>query len=69
MIGLTILAALFDFLNALPDNLKSHSVIQDLLGLSTDYLPGFAYGFGWIIPSMIGFTIGFVIWQLRRKKV
>lgn len=68
-IGLTILAALFDFLNALPNNLKSHSVIQDLLGLSTDYLPGFAYGFGWIIPSMIGFTIGFVIWQLRREKV
>lgn len=63
--GLTIVAAFFDFLNALPDPIKENQMIAKLIYFAERYLPGFELGFGWIIPSMIGFLIGVFFWKSK----
>ena len=66
-IGFTVMAAVFDFINALPDDIKAKPFLNEILQLAEVYLPGFEYGFGWIIPSVIGFVIGVIMWQLFEK--
>ena len=58
--GVTMVAAVFDFLKALPDPLKTNIIIGELINFAQSYLPGFEYGFGWIIPAIIGFIIGLI---------
>ncbi|MBU5594077.1 branched-chain amino acid transport system II carrier protein [Amphibacillus sp. MSJ-3] len=65
--GLTIIAALFDFINALPNSIKENVIIAKIINFAGLYLPGFDYGFGWIVPAMIGFIIGLFFWKVREK--
>jgi LIVCS family branched-chain amino acid:cation transporter len=65
--NLTILAAIFDFCNALPKNLKETKVIKTLIDFAHVYLPGFDYGFGWIVPALVGFIIGILVWGIRKR--
>lgn len=65
--GLTIIAACFDFFNALPEIYKETTIINRLIDFAHVYLPGFDYGFGWIIPALVGFVIGNIIWRIRLK--
>lgn len=67
-IGFTLVAAIFDFLNAVPDSVKANSIIQQLLKFAKNFLPAFEYGFGWIIPSLIGLGIGIAIWKYQEKR-
>jgi len=64
---LTIIAAFFDFCNALPEELKKTAIISKIIDLAHMYLPGFDYGFGWIIPALGGFIIGTIIWRTRAE--
>ena len=48
-IGLTVFAALFDFINALPESIKEKGVLSEIIQVATYYLPGFENGFGWIL--------------------
>lgn len=64
---LTIIAAFFDFCNALPTTLKETTIIKEIIDFAHMYLPGFDYGFGWIIPAICGFVIGTIIWRTRTK--
>jgi len=64
---LTIIAAFFDFCNALPTTLKETTIIKGIIDFAHMYLPGFDYGFGWIIPAICGFVIGTIIWRTRAK--
>ena len=64
---LTAFAAFFDFCNALPTTIKETSAISSIINFAKVYLPGFTYGFGWIIPALIGFIIGFILWRLNGK--
>lgn len=61
---LTIIAAFFDLCNALPDNLKETGTVSRIIDFAKMYLPGFEYGFGWILPGLIGFAIGSLIWGI-----
>ncbi|HHU19833.1 MAG TPA: branched-chain amino acid transport system II carrier protein [Bacilli bacterium] len=65
--GLTIIAAIFDFINALPDTVKENVVLTKMINFAKTLFPGFDYGFGWIVPAMIGFIIGLIIWKARQK--
>lgn len=64
-ITLTIIAAFFDFCNALPKAVKDTAIISKLLDFAHKFLPGFDYGFGWILPALGGLLIGIVIWRIR----
>lgn len=59
--GTTMAAAIFDFLNELPGFLKSNKIIEGLINFAKNYLPGFQYGFGWVLFAILGALIGFVI--------
>lgn len=65
--SLTIIAAFFDLCNALPKNLKETPIVNNIINFAHMYLPGFDYGFGWIIPALAGFIIGTIIWRSRVK--
>lgn len=54
----TVIAAFFDFLNALPAPLKDAAAVKSLVGLAHSYLPFFDLGMGWILPAVIGLVIG-----------
>lgn len=64
---LTILASFFDFCNALPQFLKENVIIDQLIKFAYSYLPGFSYGFGWVIPAVCGFVLGLIIAAVNRK--
>ncbi len=63
-IGLTVFAALFDFINALPKSIKEKGVLSEIIQVATYYLPGFENGFGWILPSIFGFIVGVIMWKV-----
>lgn len=65
--GLTIIAAFFDLCKALPQPLQENVIIMQLINFAHLYLPGFDYGFGWIIPAICGFVIGLIFWSIRGK--
>ena len=67
--GLTVIAAFFDFLNALPDSVKENRIITKMINFAKTLFPGFDYGFGWIVPAMIGCIIGLLIWKMRGSRV
>ena len=67
--ALTIFAAFFDLCNALPDTIKKSSVINSLIKFARVYLPGFDFGFGWLIPALVGFIIGIVLWKVRGRSL
>lgn len=66
--GFTVIAAFFDFIKALPDSVKDEMLFRKMIQLAETILPGFDYGFGWIIPSFIGFAIGVIVWKSRERQ-
>lgn len=64
---LTIAASIFDFCNALPQFLKENVIVKQLIKFAYSYLPGFSYGFGWVIPAICGFVLGLIIVAVNRK--
>lgn len=64
---LTIIAAIFDFFHALPDSIKDNKVVAEIINFADSYLPGFDFGFGWVVPALVGFIIGTIIWRYRVK--
>lgn len=65
--GVILVLAVFDFLKALPEPLKSNAVVVKLVNIAQSYIPGFDYGFGWILPGFIGFLIGVIIWKRNKS--
>lgn len=66
--GLTVVAAFFDLCKALPQSLQGNVVVKQLINFAHVYLPGFDYGFGWIVPAFCGFSIGLIIWKIGERK-
>lgn len=66
--GFTVIAAFFDLCKSLPQPLQENLIVKQLVNFAHSYLPGFDYGFGWIIPALYGFFIGLIIWTIRSKK-
>ncbi len=51
----------------LPKVLKEGVVVSKIIDFAHKYLPGFDYGFGWILPALVGCIIGTIIWRVRVK--
>ncbi len=62
--ALTLVAAVFDFANALPDEVKSSFHLEHFIHLGS-FLPFFSLGLGWICPAILGFLIGMAIHLLK----
>lgn len=67
--GLTIVAAFFDLCKSLPQYMKENVMITKIINFAHLYLPGFDYGFGWILPALCGFLIGLIIGIIRKKNI
>lgn len=65
--GLTIIAAFFDLCKALPKPVQKNVPIATLVNFADSFLPGFEYGFGWVLPALGGLIIGISIARFRRK--
>lgn len=62
-----LVAAVFDFINAMPEYVVSGLHLDVLTGFATKYIPLFNMGLGWITPSAIGFVIGLIIYNMKKK--
>lgn len=64
--GFTLIAAIFDFLGALPKQVIAALRLEGVLKLVNTVLPFSEYGLGWIIPAALGLLVGLVarlIWE------
>lgn len=64
--GFTIIAALFDLINALPSFMKSSPIIQYLIGFSKK-LPLSNYSMAWTAFAITGFVVGFVLSKFKAE--
>lgn len=62
----TMVAAILDFLNALPEGLRNALHADVLLNAASEYLPFFNLGMGWICPALIGLVIGLVLRKVKK---
>lgn len=65
--ALTLIPAIFDMINALPEPLHSLQFIQTLISFAQHYLPLFNLGFGWLTFGILGFIIGLIAHLIRSK--
>jgi len=65
--GFALVAAIFDMLKTLPAGIQSALSLDKVTAFAARILPFFNIGLGWLIPSIIGFAIGFVIHIMRSK--
>ena len=64
-----MIAALIDGLKASPEFISSTSFSQTLINFSQKYLPLSDIGMGWVVLSLIGFIIGFIIYKIKHRKI
>ncbi|MBP2632291.1 MAG: branched-chain amino acid transport system carrier protein [Firmicutes bacterium] len=67
--GCTLFASVADAFNAMPDTIKNQSFVQDFLTLSHNFLPFFDLGMGWVIPMVIGLSLGWLIGVTQKNSV
>ncbi len=65
--GLTLFAALYDLLAALPEELFRALGGEAIRDFVLKHVPFSGLGLGWICPALLGFAIGMVIHFTRRK--
>lgn len=66
-LAFTAFAAFFDLLVNLPESISTSSFVASILSFPNKYLPGFDLGFGWVLPAIIGFMIGYIIDKNKEK--
>ncbi len=67
--ALTAIAAFFDLCKALPQYLQENLFIKAIIKFAQLYLPGFDFGFGWIVPALCGFIIGLIAWKIKEEHI
>ncbi|MDO4517316.1 MAG: branched-chain amino acid transport system II carrier protein [Bacillota bacterium] len=65
--GLTLVAALMDFLAALPAAAQSALHLAPFLEVVNGVLPFFSLGFGWICPALLGLVIGLIHRKAKKR--
>ncbi|MBP2649520.1 MAG: branched-chain amino acid transport system carrier protein [Firmicutes bacterium] len=57
----TLFASVGDAFNAMPAIIKDKDLIQNLMAFYHSFLPFFDIGMGWVIPMIIGLSVGWLI--------
>jgi len=68
VVAFTAVAAFFDLLAALPDAVAQTPVVAALTGAAGRVLPGYAVGFGWIVPALAGLVVGLAVHAATRGR-
>lgn len=66
--GFTLVAALFDFVKALPKAITETPAVSAVIGFADSYLPFFELGLGWICPAAVGLFVGLIFHRTRRNR-
>ena len=64
--GLTLIAAVFDFLKALPESVKTGLHLDGIVAAAETYLPLFSIGLGWVLPAAVGLVIGLILYRKKQ---
>ena len=64
----TMIAAFIDGVKASPEFFVKTSFARFIISLGEKDLPFFTIGMGWIIPALIGFIIGLIVFKVRGSK-
>ncbi|MCI2804610.1 branched-chain amino acid transport system II carrier protein [Staphylococcus pettenkoferi] len=64
----TMIAAFFDGVKASPESFANTGFAQSLIHFAEHYIPFFTIGMGWIVPAVVGFIIGLIVYKLRGGK-
>lgn len=64
----TMVAAFVDGVKASPEFFVNTKFAQTIIGFGENYLPFFNIGMGWIVPALIGFIIGIIVYFMTAKK-
>lgn len=67
-LAFTAAAAFFDLLAALPEGPAAHPAVRALTGAAERVLPGYALGFGWVSPALVGLVVGVALHVLLRRR-
>lgn len=65
--GFTLIAAIFDGLNACPPFIRDTPIVQSIISIGSN-LPFFEIGMGWVVPACIGFIIGIILMVMNKEK-
>ena len=68
VIGFTLIAALVDFFNALPEGTARFLHITGVAQAARDLLPLGDLGFGWLCPGAVGLVIGLILHKRREAQ-
>ena len=63
----TFIPAVVDFINTLPSGAKT-AIHADKIITAVSWLPLFNIGMSWVVPSLIGLSIGLVLHQKSKKR-
>lgn len=65
----TLVVALIDGIKASPAFLSKTAFAESIINFGNHYLPFFSIGMGWVLPAIIGFVIGFIIYKMRKPEL
>ena len=65
----TLLAAILDFIHALPASVTGFLHLTALLDLANRFLPFFSQGMGWVCPALIGLAVGLLLHAKRARNL
>ncbi|MEK4816822.1 branched-chain amino acid transport system II carrier protein [Macrococcus sp. FSL R5-0951] len=63
----TMIAAFVDGLKASPEFIANTAFAKGVVNFGDHYLPLSSIGMGWVLPAVIGFVIGYIIYLARGK--
>lgn len=64
----TMIASFLDGIKASPDFIVNTKFSEVVLTFGEKCLPFFTIGMGWVLPSIIGFIIGFIIYKIKHTR-
>ncbi len=57
--------AVFDFVKALPEGIITTFNLEVMINFAEAIFPFYNLGIGWVIPAIVGFVIGFVLYKTK----
>lgn len=63
----TLIAALIDGLKASPEFIANTAISKNIVSFGGQYLPLSSIGMGWVLPAIIVFIVGYIIYISKER--